>query len=220
MSAHHQLFGLYVPGETWLHRLGVGPKFVLMVVVSLVPLVMRQPWLSGIFLALTALLVLSTGLGWRRCIGLPRGLWIMAGLLMAYQVIWGSWQDGLMLVADLVVCLYASRILTLTTPAPVLLDALVTAARPVRWVGGSPERVGLAASLMIRSIPFLFGSFGSVRAAARARGLERNLFAQLAPVVVGAVAYARATGEALIARGLGDDESDDAAPGGAGERDR
>lgn len=206
MSSHHQLFGLYLPGRTWLHRLGVGPKFALMVVVSLVPLLVRQPWLSGAFLLATAALVLSTRQGWRRCIFLPRGIWIMAALLVAYQLIWGTWQDGLMLVANLVICLYASRILTLTTPAPVLLDALVTAARPVRWVGGSPERVGLAASLMLRSIPFLFGSFENVRAAARARGLERNPLAQLTPVVVGAVAYARATGEALAARGLGEED--------------
>ncbi|MDO5498273.1 MAG: energy-coupling factor transporter transmembrane protein EcfT [Propionibacteriaceae bacterium] len=206
MNAHHQLFGLYVPGRSWLHRLPVGAKFALMLTVSIVPLVVRELWLSLALLALTAVLLLTTRLGWRRCLVLMPVIWLMAAVLVAYQLIWGTLTDGLMLVANLILCLYASRVLTLTTPAPVLLDALVVAARPVGWVGGSPERVGLAAALMLRSIPYLFGSFGDVRAAARARGLERNLLAQLTPVVVGAVAYARATGEALAARGLGEDD--------------
>lgn len=207
MNAHHQLFGLYVPGRSWLHRLPVGAKFALMLTVSLVPLIVRELWLSAALLVVVVAVLLSTRLGWRRCLVVMPVIWVMAGLLFAYQLLWGTAEAGAMLVANLILCLYASRALTLTTPSPVLLDALVTAARPVRWVGGSPERVGLAATLMLRSIPFLFGSFGDVRAAARARGLERNLLAQLTPVVVGAVAYARATGEALIARGLG--EADD-----------
>jgi biotin transport system permease protein len=157
----------------------------------------------------TVLLLLLTGLGWRRCFALFPAVLVMAGLLFAYQLIWGDLRTGAMLVANLILCVYASRLLTLTTPAPVLLDALVAAARPVRLVGGSPEQVGLAAALMVRSIPHLLGSFTDVRNAARARGLERNVFAQVAPVVIGAVAYARATGEALAARGLGEEPGED-----------
>lgn len=206
MRGHDHLFGLYAPGRSGLHRLPVGAKFALMLAVSLVPLVVRELWVSAALLAVTSMLLLATRIDWRRCFVLAPMIWVMAGFLLVYQLAWGTWDVGLMLVANLVLCLYAARILTLTTPAPVLLDALVVAARPVRLVGGSPERVGLAAALMIRSIPFLFGSLGDVRAAARARGLERNVVAQLTPVVVGAVAYARATGEALAARGMGEDD--------------
>ena len=41
--------------------------------------------------------------------------------------------------------------------------------------------------------------------AARARGLDRNLRAYATPLVLRMVAHARHTGEALQARGLGDD---------------
>ncbi|HET7414781.1 MAG TPA: hypothetical protein VFI97_03695, partial [Arthrobacter sp.] len=43
-----------------------------------------------------------------------------------------------------------------------------------------------------------------VRDAAKARGLERNPRALLVPVVINAVAYAKQTGDALAARGLGE----------------
>ena len=200
------LFGLYVPGMTWLHRLPAGIKLALMVAVSVVPLTLRELWLSLALLAAIMVLLAATRLPWRTCFALAPVLWVMVGLLFGYQLVWGTWAIGLMVGANLVLCVYAARVLTLTTPAPALLDALVVLARPVRWVGGSPERVGLAAALMIRSVPYLLGSFAEVRAAARARGLERNLWAQLTPVIVGAVAYAKATGEALAARGLTDED--------------
>lgn len=205
MNAHDRLFGLYAPGNSVLHRLGVAPKFVLVLVVTMTPLLMRNLWVSLGSLGVVVLLLLLTGIGLRRCFALFPAILIMAGLLFAYQLIWGDPRTGAMLVANLILCLYASRVLTLTTPAPVLLDAVVAAARPVRWVGGDPEQIGLAVALMVRSIPHLLGSFTDVRNAARARGLERNVFAQVAPVVIGAVAYARATGEALVARGLGEE---------------
>ena len=50
----------------------------------------------------------------------------------------------------------------------------------------------------------LAGSFAEVGDAARARGLERSVRARTIPVVLSAVAYARRTGDALAARGLGD----------------
>ena len=110
-----------------------------------------------------------------------------------------------MVTANLLGCLYLSRALTMTRPAPVLVDALVSATKPLERLGFPSERFGLAVALMLRSIPYLVGLFGDVRTSARARGLERNWFALLTPAVVGAVAYAQRTGDALVARGLGDD---------------
>ena len=61
---------------------------------------------------------------------------------------------------------------------------------------------------MVRSIPYLIGSVGDARDAARARGRSRNPALLLTPVVLGAVSYAQRTGEALHARGLpADDDS-------------
>ena len=57
-------------------------------------------------------------------------------------------------------------------------------------------------ALMIRSIPFLAGALSDARDAARARGVDRNPVVLLTPAVLGAVAYAQRTGEALHARGL------------------
>ena len=69
---------------------------------------------------------------------------------------------------------------------------------------GTPV-VALAFSLMIRSIPLILELAAETRDAARARGLERSPRAYLTPLVLRVVAHARATGDALHARGLGDE---------------
>ena len=58
---------------------------------------------------------------------------------------------------------------------------------------------------MLRSVPALLTTATEVRDAARARGLDRSPRALLVPTAVRTVARARATGEALAARGIGDE---------------
>ncbi len=198
------LFGLFVSGNSALHRLGVGWKYALLLGLTLPGLVAGHPVVSVVLLALAVLLLSSTGIGAGRTLGLPLGMWLLLGVLGAYQVLVGRGDLAVVVTVNLVTAVYASRLLTLTTPGPALIDALVAGLRPLRPLGINPEQVGLAIAIMLRSVPLLLDAFGQVRQAARARGRERNLFALVTPVVVRAVGQAQATGAALAARGLGE----------------
>ena len=55
------------------------------------------------------------------------------------------------------------------------------------------------------AVPMTLDLANQSRDAARARGLERSPRARLTPVAIRVVAHARATGDALHARGIGDD---------------
>ena len=98
----------------------------------------------------------------------------------------------------------AAGVVTATTPADRMLDALERTARPLRHVGLRPEILALSVALMLRTVPALVQTAAEVRDAARARGLERDARALLVPTAVRTVARARTTGEALAARGLTD----------------
>ena len=198
------LFRLYVPGGTWLHRLGVGWKYLLLLALTVPVLVLALPWPSLAVLAVSALLLASTRVDARLAFALPSALWILLAVLAGYQLALGRPDLAVVVSANLVTAIYASRLLTLTTPGPVLIDALVAALRPFRRLGVNPERVGLAIAIMVRSVPMLLDTVAQVRQAARARGRDRNLFALVTPVVVRAVGQAQATGAALAARGLGE----------------
>jgi biotin transport system permease protein len=120
------------------------------------------------------------------------------------------WQLGgptaARIVLNVLVCVVAASILTATTPVQALLDGVASLARPFRRLGADPERFALTIAIMLRSIPFIAGAYADVRDSARARGLERNPRALVLPVFITTVAFARQTGEALAARGLGEAE--------------
>jgi biotin transport system permease protein len=198
------LFGLYVPGRTWLHRLGVGWKYLLLLALTVPVLAVAHPVASLAALAASVLLLVTARTPLRLTFVLPSAVWILLAVLAAYHLVVGQPDAAVVVTVNLVTAIYASRLLTLTTPGPVLVDALVRFLRPLRLVGADPEMIGLAIAVMVRSVPLLLDTFDQVRQAAQARGRDRNLFALITPVVVRAVGQAQAVGAALAARGLGE----------------
>lgn len=203
----NRVFMLYVPGDSVFHRLGTGWKYLLLLALTLPALFAGELRVSLTMLALAMVLLAACRVGLRYAWGGPLGLWMLLGFLVGYHLLFGTPVTGLVVASNLLVAVYASRLVTLTTPGAVLVDALVAALRPLRWFGVDPERVGLAIAVMLRSIPVLFDSFEQVRQAARARGRERHLIGLITPVVVRTVGHAQATGAALAARGLGEAEA-------------
>ncbi|MDO5533686.1 MAG: energy-coupling factor transporter transmembrane protein EcfT [Propionibacteriaceae bacterium] len=209
MNAARALLGIHVPGTTLWHRLGVGWKYLVFLALT-IPAVFGTPALVLAMLAVTLVLVATTRAPLRLAWGMPWALVILFAFVAGYHLLFGEPAMAIKVVGTTLTALYAGRLILITTPMPVLIDALVTAVRPLRPLGANPERFGLAVAVLVRSIPYVIASFGEVRDAARARGVERNPLASVTPVVVQAVAYARTTGDALMARGLGDDDPDEA----------
>ncbi|GAE73406.1 transmembrane component BioN of energizing module of biotin ECF transporter [Cutibacterium acnes JCM 18916] len=85
-------------------------------------------------------------------------------------VFFTMWQRGVIYVAGLLACLYIARLVTCTTDPGALMDAIVALARPLRPLGAKPEKFALTIALMWTTIPYLVGSIGQVRDAAKARG--------------------------------------------------
>lgn len=196
--------GLHHAGRTVLHRAHPGAKAAGLAVVGLAVVLLPGP-LSAAALLLVALAAAVVG----RLPVAPTArallpVLLTAGVVAAYQL----WQRGpataVEVGLDLVSLVLAATVVTATTPADRMLDALTRALRPLRRVGVRPDLVALALGLMIRTVPELARSAAQVRDAARARGLAREPRAVLVPVALRAVARARVTGDALAARGLAD----------------
>jgi biotin transport system permease protein len=202
---HGALLGGYRPGDTWLHRLTPGPKLLGLLVASIVLV-----WLDSPAAALTALAVALglaawSGMGLRMTLLTLRGVLVVAALLAAWQVWQNGWERAVDSVGDLLALVLLASVLTATTSVDDMLDTITRALGPLRPLGADPERVALAFSLMIRAIPTTLEIAERTRDAAVARGLQRDPRARLTPLVIRVVAHARATGEALQARGIGDE---------------
>ncbi len=179
-----------------------GVRLLLLAAWGVAVVAVRGPGWAVAFAAVAVILSLVTRVP-RRTLRALVPILLTATVAGAYQTWARGWPTGLEVALDLVTVVLAALVLTATTPVSALLDTAARAARPLaRWV--DPERVALALALTVRSLPALLESARETRDAARARGLERDPRALVVPAAVRAVGRARATGEALAARGLGD----------------
>ncbi|XAS69177.1 energy-coupling factor transporter transmembrane protein EcfT [Micrococcaceae bacterium Sec5.7] len=212
MRGHGFLLANYVPGDSVIHRAPLALKFLVVVGCGLASFLTVDWRLSAASLGLMCSLFLLTGAGPVRLFRAVRPLVPVLLAIGLFQ--W--WQLGAptaaRIVLNVLVCVVAASLLTATTPMQRLLDGVVSLATPFRRFGADPERFALTIAIMLRSIPFIAGAFSDVRDSARARGLERNPRALVLPVFITTVAFARQTGEALAARGLG--EAEDRTPAG------
>jgi biotin transport system permease protein len=204
-AAADRVFGTYHPLGSAIERWPVAAKYAALLALALPAFVIRAWPVTMGCLVLTATLLLAARITPRRALGLSPGFLVLLAFVFAVNWWTDTWLWGLILAGNLTLALWVSRLVTMTTPAPTLVDALITATGPLRRFGFKPERFGLAVLLMLRSIPYLAGSWSAVREAVRARGLRGQVGAQATQVVIRAVAYAQATGDAMAARGLGDE---------------
>lgn len=210
MNVHASLLGAYRPQEGWLFRLGTGWKYLLLLLVSIPPIAVGRWWCTLAFLALALGMLWSSGISPSRALRVGWMLWSILAVMAAYQLV--TLQPGLAVVTpgNVLVAVLAARLLTLTTSTPDLLDALVRGMSPLRRLGVNVDQIALAIAVMVRSIPYIMGSFDDSRDAARARGRDGHLVSLLIPTMVGSVAYAQTTAEALHARGLAERETSSA----------
>lgn len=204
MNAHANPLGFHEPGDGWLFRLPVGAKYLLMLIMVVPPLVAVQWPVTLAALVCTLLFLLTSGITAARALRLGWMLWGILAALALFHLATLDPVSAFVRPGNLLVAVLAARMLTLTTGTPTLMDAMVRALRPLRPFGVNPDQVALAVALMVRSVTHLMGSVDDARLAARARGLDRNPARLLTPAVIGAVAYAERTGEALVARGVGE----------------
>lgn len=197
--------GDYQPGTTLLHRLPVGAKLLGLVVLSVVAVAFRDVTTTGVLLVLGVALCLLARVRLGQAVRALRAVVFGLALLAAYQ----TWQQGaahaFVVVGALIALVLLATVFTTTTSVERMIDAITRWLGPLRRFGVRPDLVALAFSLTIRGIPLTLELAAETRDAARARGLERNPRAYLVPLVIRVVAHARATGDALHARGLGDD---------------
>jgi len=188
-----------------VHRASAGVKLVTLVLGAVAAVVL--PGLPAALALLTAAVAvhLLARLAWRRTLRDLVVVLVTSAVLGAYQ--W--WARGPVraaeVVADLVALVLLATVVTSTTRSDALLDVVARVVRPLRRVGVRPESVTFAIALLLRSVPVLLGLAVQAREAARARGLERDPRAVVVPAAVRMVGHARATAEALAARGLGDE---------------
>ena len=204
--------GLYEPGTSPLHRLPAGPSLLVVLVFAAGTVATADPRVLGVGCGLVVLGYVVARIPWRRVLPLLRTLVLLLVLIGLVQWWLLGPERALVIALRLVAAIGAASLFSLTTRVDDLVSAVERGLRPLRRFGVRPERVGLLVGLTIQSVGTLSGIAGQVRAAARARGTGGSVTAFAVPFMIRTLRHADALGEALAARGWGD-EDPDADPG-------
>lgn len=196
--------GLYLPGDSPVHRAPAGLKLALMVAAGIASVVFRAPWQVGVGLLVVAGCYAVAGVSWRVGLAQLRPL-LWVGLVTAgFHVVVNGWERAVAVVGAIAVLVLLAGLVTLTTRTTAMVDALVRGLGPLRRFGVDPDRVGLLVALGIRCVPVVVGLAEEVRDAQRARGLTASPRAFAVPLIVRSLRHADALGDALVARGVED----------------
>lgn len=193
----------YLPGRSWLHLVPASVKLTGLAVAMVALLLVDSPAGIAAALGVTVLLYLTVGLAR----ALPEQVWSLRWLvaaLVVLQVLTAGWAAAVVVTGRVVVAVVLAGLVTLTTRVVDLLDVFERVLRPLRRLGVDSERVALVLALAIRAVPIVAGFAAEVRDAQRARGLHGSVRAYAVPLLVRTLRHADALGEALIARGLDD----------------
>lgn len=197
--------GVYVPGNTVIHRASPAVKFAaLLLFIILITVLPTRPWHSAAGVIGVGVLYVVARIPFRTA--LRQVLPILPFMAFIGVFLW--WQSGLekmlITVFGLIAALMAASLFTLTTTVEALMHALETSLAPLERVGVPVDTVSLAIALTIRQIPVLLGTANESLDARKARGANLSLLAFGTPLVIRSIRHAQLTGEALMARGAVD----------------
>ena len=196
--------GLYVPGGSVVHRLPASVKLLLLLLVGAGSVLLDSGWQVAALLVLVLAGYPLAGLSLRIALSQVRPLVWIAGFAAVVHVVVNGWERAGVVLGVLAALVLLAALVTLTTRATAMVDAIVTGCRPLRVLGVDPERVGLVLTLGIRCVPVVVGLAEEVREAQLARGLGSSPRAFAVPLIVRSLRHADALGEALVARGVED----------------
>ena len=194
--------GLYVPGESPLHRLDVGAKLLVLMALGIGLILTKSVLLLGLVVAVTGLLfAFAAELGLMRLWQTTRPLLIWFVFIAVAQILVANAETAGLIILRLAVLVWAAALVTYTTRLSDMMECLVRISGWLSPLGVSPHRVAFMIALTIRLIPALSDIVQDVRDAQRARGIENSIIASVVPVLTRVFQQADAMSEALEARG-------------------
>jgi biotin transport system permease protein len=192
--------GLYVHGNSPVHRLPPGIKVAALAVFGTIVFIVSDWRLLSGFLAAVLLLYATARIPWRLAVSQVRpAIWVL-GLIFVVQVLVDGWMAGVVIVLRFLTLILFASLVTLTTRVSAMIEALESGLRPLSRIGVNPGKLSLALSLALRFIPVIATITRDVREAQRSRGLERNLVALIVPVIIRTLKMAEDIANAIEAR--------------------
>lgn len=135
-------------------------------------------------------------------LGRIKMIWPFVLILMLWHGWTDDWAAGLAIALRMVTALGLATLVTMTTRLDDMLDVAKWLCRPLAPLGLNPDRVGLAAAMVIRFIPVLADKGQKLSQAWQARSRRRVSWRIVTPFLALALDDAEHVADALKARGV------------------
>lgn len=205
---------LYRPGSSALHRTPASAKLLLLLGIGIAASLWRdEVWVAVAIWGVVLLGSLFARPGWRGLGDLGAMLWRLkwlVALVAVPQLLFLTAEEAALNTARIIAVILLAGLFTLTTRVSDVQELIMGGFIPLERaglgrLGVTAERVSLAMALTMRSVPVVFGFYGDIREARRARGAWSRLTGVAGvttPLLVMSLRHAEETSEALAARGV------------------
>ncbi len=193
---------LYLPGNTWLHRVRAGLKLAVLAIGSTALMWVHSPSLLLVACALVCLSVRWAGASlqqvWQQLRPLVWLLFVLGGLSV--------WAHGVLqafeMILRLLTLVLAALVVSMTTPLTQMMQVVAWLLKPFQRLGWvDADKVALGFGLTMRLIPELGVQWQDIREAQLARGLTPSPLTMGVPMLLRTLRRADEIAEAIDARG-------------------
>ena len=196
---------VYVKRDSPVHRMPAGPKLGLVVAFIVVATIFARTIPTAAFALAVALCGYAVArIPLKVAVAQLLGAVPLLAFIAVIQGLTGDWELGAMLFLQILACVIAATLLTLTTRVSDLMNAFDRLLAPLGRFGLPVATISLAMSLTLRLIPLQVQAVREVLDARRARGASASATAFGVPVTIRTIRRSRAMSDALLARGVGD----------------
>lgn len=202
------MIGLYLPRDTFIHRLRPAVKLIFLAVCTTTLLMVSALPLLLFFLLFVALLYRVAKVPFNNILKQLKSMGVLLIFIFVFQVIFKGWVTGFEVILRFLSLIFLALLVSLTTKVSDMVNAIETWLQPFRCFGINPSKFSMVLSLAIRFIPVVSEKFNEVHEAQRARGLDTNIAALAIPLIIRTIRMASEVAEALDARSYdGDTEN-------------
>ncbi|WP_321338869.1 energy-coupling factor transporter transmembrane component T [uncultured Cohaesibacter sp.] len=196
------MLSLTVEQRSWMHRLPVWLKLLLLCLFTLVlwPL---EDWRLLLASCLpVAVLYFSAGRSFAK-LGAQRlkPVVYLVAIIFIYQIVTGRIEEGLAICLKIIATVSLANLVTMTSRLDDMMAVIETLAKPFYALGLPPRALGFAMGLVIRFTPLFLQRGIQLNHAWRARSPRRTSPRLLVPLALSAIDDADRVAEALKARG-------------------
>ncbi len=227
------IFGRYLPGESWIHKMSPQSKLLLCFFFVLTVFFANNVWTYGLLVVVMLGIILLSGVSISYFIkGIRPLIWLIIFTVLL-QILFSSggtpiWNWGPFSITDeslinggyifirFLLIIMISTVLTLTTTPLAIADGVRTILKPLKYVRFPVETLALMLSIALRFVPTLMDELETIMNAQRSRGVDfgsgsivkrvKSAVPLLVPLFSGAITHAENLSTAMEARGFADSE--------------